>query len=89
MVICMERMVWLDCMVRKDGHMVMDVRYARDQDGDGSGPPSDILATAPRSTEPSSASSLQGLTPNNQPFLLTHIEKIDFSHISFNIDELN
>ena len=26
MVICMERMVWLDCMVRKDGHMVMDVR---------------------------------------------------------------
>ena len=56
MVICMERMVWLDCMVRKDGHMVMDVRYARDQDGDGSGPPSDILATAPRSSMSSSAS---------------------------------
>ena len=56
MVICMERMVWLDCMVRKDGHMVMDVRYARDQDGDGSGPPSEILATAPRSSMSSSAS---------------------------------
>ena len=56
MVICMERMVWLDCMVRKDGHMVMDVRYARDQDGDGSGQPSEILATAPRSSMSSSAS---------------------------------
>ena len=46
----------MDCMVRKDGHMVMDVRYARDQDGDGSGQPSEILATVPRSNMSSSAS---------------------------------
>ena len=52
-----DGMVWnMDCMVRKDGHIMMDVRYARDQDGNGSGPPSGILATAPRSTESSSAS---------------------------------
>ena len=46
----------------------MNVIYV-DRDGDGSVPPSEILATTPKSNMSSSASSLQGLTPNNQPFL--------------------